>query len=330
MCTIWTQNCVVETTDNNFVRGAVVSASSYAGRILGRSSSGAVSSNRRHRTVAACADDVDGNGQDGESSEDTVNEKLGTLELENTSLRHKNITLNQLLLTANDKKMALDDAVKLVTNAINKELDDPATLLSQTASKQFTPGISAAHTDKAWLKTFPAVTKMVLSAIFPRKNVLSSSYRAVATTDHMSVDPNDSSNSSDFGDTPDDYDNDDEEDAGRKRWTATAGAALLKHHHPVDFKSEFARRTQNVIYDSTGSMLSINLHRGQLPGSYASRSIIEQRLQYAKEFHILRFNPADCNTPPAVGIVPTLKVSYRATSICFPDCADCVLLSTLL
>ena len=210
-------------TRYNILCGAVASVSSAAGRILGGSSSKG-SRNKRHRTVAACAD-IDDTGEDNESSEDTtINEKLASFEVENESLRKMNITLNQKLVVANDKKIALDDAVDLVANAINKELDDPATLASQTASKQFSPAISAAYTDKGWLRKLPATTKRLLSVLFPRKNHRAS-YRTVATTDHMSVDPDDSNNSSDLVDTPDDYDNDDEEDAGRKRWAATAAAA---------------------------------------------------------------------------------------------------------
>ena len=112
-------------TRYNILRGAVASVSSAAGRILGGSSSRG-SRNKRHRTVAACAD-IDDTGEDNESSEDTtINEKLASIEVENESLRKTNITLNQKLVVANDKKIALDDAVELVTTAINKELDDPA------------------------------------------------------------------------------------------------------------------------------------------------------------------------------------------------------------
>lgn len=194
------------------------------------------------------------------------------LAVENAQLVKDNKELNKTLQEERDEGITLDAALDVVVNAVLVEARSKDTLIPLNAAKKYRPDTTAAHRDRIWVERVPDAIGKLFSRLFPKV-----AYKRVPM--EIEEEENAEEVDSDASDT-----SADEFLESQSHDQAAAIAHLLAHNTEGELHLERTRSFQHTAHEISGSSLLCNLVGGVSAGAYTSRSLNDQRREYAVEF----------------------------------------------
>ncbi len=192
--------------------------------------------------------------------------------MENAQLVKDNRALNKTLQEERDEGITLDAALDVVVDAVLTEARSKDTLVPLNAATKYRPDVTAAHRDRKWVQRVPDAIGKLFSRLFPKVAYKKNSMEIEEDAIDEEVD-------SDASDT-----SADEFLESQSHDQAAAIAHLLAHNTQGELHLERTRSFQHTAHEISGSSLLCNLVGGVSAGAYTSRSLHDQRREYAGEF----------------------------------------------